>query len=81
MGHIMLPSLPGDVTHLPVTHCQICDRTLAYRPGNISEVLTAHYRRVHPEALDIPSRVTSVTAHRGQGLRLAELAHLAHAKM
>ena len=42
MRHIMLPSLPGDVTHLPVTHCQICDRTLAYRPGNISEVLTAH---------------------------------------
>ena len=45
---------PVTVTHLPVTRCQICDRTLAYRPGNISEVLTEHYRRAHPEALGIP---------------------------
>jgi hypothetical protein len=27
---------PVTVTHLPVTRCQLCDRTLAYRPGNIS---------------------------------------------
>ncbi len=47
---------PVTVTHLPVTRCQICDRTLAYRPGNISGVLTEHYRRAHPEALTIPSR-------------------------
>ena len=44
---------PVTVTHLPVTRCQICDRTLAYRPGNISEVLTEHYRRAHPEAFGI----------------------------
>jgi hypothetical protein len=42
------------VTHLPVTRCQICDRTLVYRPGNISEVLTEDYRRAHPEALGLP---------------------------
>ena len=36
------------------TRCQICDRTLPYRPGNISEVLTEHYRQAHPEALGIP---------------------------
>ena len=47
---------PVTVTHLPVTRCRICDRTLAYRPGNISEVLTEHYRRAHPEALGIPSQ-------------------------
>ena len=47
---------PVTVTHLPVTRCRICDRTLAYRPGNISEVLTEHYRRAHPEALRIPSQ-------------------------
>ena len=47
---------PVTVTHLPVTRCQICNRTLAYRPGNISEVLTEHYRRAHPEALGIPSQ-------------------------
>jgi len=47
---------PVTITHLPVTRCQICDRTLAYRPGNISEVLTEHYRRDHPEALGIPSQ-------------------------
>jgi hypothetical protein len=47
---------PVTVTHLPVTRCQICDRTLAYRPGTISEVLTEHYRRAHPEALGVSSR-------------------------
>jgi hypothetical protein len=33
------------VTHLPVTRCQICHRTVACRPGKVSEVLTEHYRR------------------------------------
>ncbi len=47
---------PVAVTYLPVTRCQICDRTVAYRPGNLSAVLTEHYRRAHPEALSIPSR-------------------------
>jgi len=46
---------PVTITQLPVTRCQICDRTLAYRPGDISEVLTEHYRRAHPEALGIPA--------------------------
>ncbi len=39
------------VTRLPVTRCQICQRTLAYRPGEASAVLTEHYRRMHQEAL------------------------------
>jgi len=47
---------PVTVTHLPVTRCQICHRTVAYRPGNSSEVLTEHYRRAHPEALGLPPR-------------------------
>jgi hypothetical protein len=47
---------PVTVTQLPVTRCQICDRTLAYRPGNISEVLTEHYRRAHPETLGVPAQ-------------------------
>src|SRR4029078_2990466 len=33
---------PVTVTRLPVARCQICDRTVAYRPGKISEVLTEH---------------------------------------
>jgi hypothetical protein len=45
---------PVTVTCLPVTRCQICDRTIAYRPGSISQVLTEHYRRFHPEALTPP---------------------------
>ena len=45
---------PVTVTHLPVTRCQICRRTVAYRPGSLSDVLTEHYRRAHPEALDVP---------------------------
>ena len=47
---------PVTVSHFPVTRCQICHRTVAYRPGNLSEVLTEHYRRAHPEALGLPSR-------------------------
>jgi hypothetical protein len=47
---------PVTITHLPVTRCQICLRTVAYRPGNLSEDLTEHYRRAHPEALGLPSR-------------------------
>ena len=47
---------PVTVTQLPVTRCQICHRTVAYRPGNLSEVLTGHYRRAHPEAFGLRSR-------------------------
>jgi hypothetical protein len=46
---------PVTVTRLPVTRCQICQRTLAYRPGEASAVLTEHYRRRHPEALGVVS--------------------------
>jgi hypothetical protein len=42
---------PVTVTRLPVTRCEICGRTLAYRPGQASTVLTEHYHRLHPEAL------------------------------
>jgi len=47
---------PVIVTQLPVTRCKICHRTVAYRPGNLSAVLTEHYRRAHPDTLGIPSR-------------------------
>jgi hypothetical protein len=47
---------PVTVTHLPVTRCQICRRTVAYRPGTLSETLTGHCRRPHPEALGARSR-------------------------
>ena len=46
---------PVTVTQLPVTRCQICHRTVAYRPGKLTEVLTEHYRRAHPEALELAS--------------------------
>ncbi len=47
---------PVTVTQLPVTRCEICHRTVAYRPGTLSEVLTEHYRRAHPEAFGVPSQ-------------------------
>jgi hypothetical protein len=47
---------PVTVTQLPVTRCQICRHTVAYRPGKVSEVLTEHYRRAHPEALGLLPR-------------------------
>jgi hypothetical protein len=40
---------PVTVTRLPVTRCQVCHHTVAYRPGAISEALTEHYRRAHPK--------------------------------
>jgi hypothetical protein len=43
-------------TQLPVTRCEICHRTVAYRAGRLSEILTEHYRRVHPEVLGVPSQ-------------------------
>ena len=46
---------PVTVTQLPLTRCQIC-RTMAYRPGSLSQALTEHYRRTHPEALGPPAR-------------------------
>jgi len=42
---------PVSVTHLPVVRCHICRRTMAYRPGQLSAVLTKDYRKAHPEAL------------------------------
>ena len=47
---------PVTLIQLPVTRCQIGHHTVACRPGNLSEVLTGHYRRAHPGALGIPSR-------------------------
>jgi hypothetical protein len=44
---------PVTVTRLPTVRCQICERTIAHRPGKASEVLTEHYRQAHPEALGL----------------------------
>lgn len=45
------PQFPVTVTRLPVTRCEICGRTLAYRPGQASAVLTKHYAKLHPDEL------------------------------
>jgi hypothetical protein len=47
---------PVTVTQLPVTRCEICRCTVAYRPGSLSEALTEYYRRAHPEALSLSSQ-------------------------
>lgn len=47
---------PVTITQLPLTRCQICHRTIAHPPGKVSEVLTEHYRRDHPEELGLPAR-------------------------
>ena len=53
---VTCPALPVTATQLPVTRCRLCPRTVAYKPGNLSEVLTGHYRRAQPEAPGLPSR-------------------------
>lgn len=45
---------PVTVTQLPVVRCQICRRTVAYRPGEASKTLTDHYLREHPESVSTP---------------------------
>jgi hypothetical protein len=47
---------PVTVTRLPVVRCEICQRTVAHRPGQASEVLTEHYRREHPDVLGLDAR-------------------------
>ena len=47
---------PVTVTQLPVTRCEICKRTVAYRPGTLSEALTGHYGQAHPEALGLSAQ-------------------------
>jgi hypothetical protein len=42
---------PVTVTRLPVLRCQLCQRTIAYRPGEASAVLTKHYHDKHKDAL------------------------------
>ena len=52
---------PVTVTQLPVTRCQICQRTVACRPGALSQTLTDDYRRVHPERWASPPSNTRIT--------------------
>jgi hypothetical protein len=47
---------PVTVTRLPLVRCQICQQTVAHRPGKASEVLTEHYRRAHPAALGLTEK-------------------------
>jgi hypothetical protein len=42
---------PVTITRLPVSRCQVCQRTFASKPGQASAVLTEHYRREHPDIL------------------------------
>lgn len=44
-------NFPVTVTQLPVTRCEICQRTVAYRPGEASAALTKHYQLRHQDAL------------------------------
>ena len=45
---------PVTVTQLPVNRCHLCQRTVAYRPGEAgaaSAALTKHYELKHRDAL------------------------------
>ena len=58
--HVRFPPVPGDRHPAAGHRCQICDRTLAYRPGSISEVLTAHYRQPIPKHSAFPPRTSAL---------------------
>lgn len=38
---------PVTVTRLPVVRCQVCQQTIAYRPGKAADMLTEHYQKLH----------------------------------
>ena len=60
---VIFPPFPGD-RHPAAGHpLRDLSRAVAYRPGSLSEVLTEHYRRAHPEALGSPSRVALRRLH------------------
>jgi hypothetical protein len=42
---------PVTVTRLPVSRCQVCQRTIPSRTGQASTALTEHYRQEHPDIL------------------------------
>jgi hypothetical protein len=46
-------SFPVTVTQLPVTRCEICQRTVAFRPGEARAALTKHYELKHKDALGL----------------------------
>jgi hypothetical protein len=48
-------NFPVTVSQLPVTRCEICQRTVAYRPGEASAALTKHYELRHKDALGVIS--------------------------
>jgi hypothetical protein len=54
-SHPRRRSFPVTVDQLPVVRCSLCGRTLAYRPGQVTTVLTMHYQREHPSAM-LPQR-------------------------
>jgi hypothetical protein len=51
MSRSAAKNFPVTVTQLPVTRCEICQRTVAYRPGEASAALTKHYQLRHKDAL------------------------------
>ena len=51
-------ALPGDGDPASPYPLWICGRTLAYQPGQASAVLTKHYLRMHPEAMNAAAEAT-----------------------
>lgn len=54
MPRSAVKNFPVTVTKLPLTRCEICQRTVAYRPGEASAALTKHYQLRHKDALGAP---------------------------
>ena len=47
---------PVTVTQLPVTRCEICKHTVAYRPGTLSQALADRFLQAHLEALGLSAK-------------------------
>jgi hypothetical protein len=57
-GKVFMPqsgakNFPVTVTQLPTTRCEICQRTVAFRPGGASAALTKHYELRHKDKMGL----------------------------
>jgi len=53
MSRSAAKNFPVTVTQLPVTRCVICQRTVAFRPGEASTALTKHYELRHKDKMGL----------------------------
>jgi hypothetical protein len=70
MSRSAAKNFPVTVTQLPVTRCVICQRTVAFRPGEASTALTKHYELRHKDKMGLaPAEDSELSVRRARPQR------------